>query len=615
MIEASEIIYEGDGPMVNEFCMAICTVNGSGSATANNILYRTLFHLGIPTSGKNIFPSNIKGLPTWFVIRASEKGHTGRQLHDDIVVAMNQVTFEKDMQYLAKGGVVFYADNLNLSEKPREDLIYYPMPIKNLVKGTDVPRKLQAFMENMLFVGIVGQVLGIPLEALNSTIFSHFSSKPAVAESNFAMVKTGYDYAAENLEKKDRFFIKRLAPLSDYILTDGNNAGGLGSLFGGLEFCSWYPITPATSLVEAMIDQVDLLRLDPVTGKKTCVILQVEDELAAMGAAVGAGWGGLRSMTATSGPGISLMTENIGLAYFTETPVVIWDVQRVGPSTGLPTRTAQGDLSMLYYLGHGDTSHIILIPGTVTECFEFGWRSLDLAERFQTPIFVLSDLDLGMNQWVTKKFAYPDKPIDRGRIIWEKDLDQFIDWGRFKDIEGDGIPYRTVMGNQSPKAAYFTRGTGHNEYGSYSEDSENWSKMLLRIEKKLKGAVPLLPGPVFHRSTSEDVEIGIIGMGSTDDALRETQEKLAELGIPVDYMRVRALPTNPAVREFIASHARNYVLELNRDGQLCGILSLEISEYSQKLISITDIGGMPMTAEWAVESIINQERKVGKRGN
>ncbi|MEL7637050.1 MAG: 2-oxoacid:acceptor oxidoreductase subunit alpha [Chloroflexi bacterium] len=615
MIEASEIIYEGDGPIVNEFCMAICTVNGSGSATANNILYRTLFHLGIPTSGKNIFPSNIKGLPTWFVIRASEKGHTGRQLHDDIVVAMNQVTFEKDMQYLAKGGVVFYADNLSLPEKPREDLIYYPMPIKNLVKGTDVPRKLQAFMENMLFVGIVGQVLGIPLEALNSTIFSHFSSKPAVAESNFAMVKTGYDYAAENLEKKDRFFIKRLAPLSDYILTDGNNAGGLGSLFGGLEFCSWYPITPATSLVEAMIDQVDLLRLDPVTGKKTCVILQVEDELAAMGAAVGAGWGGLRSMTATSGPGISLMTENIGLAYFTETPVVIWDVQRVGPSTGLPTRTAQGDLSMLYYLGHGDTSHIILIPGTVTECFEFGWRSLDLAERFQTPIFVLSDLDLGMNQWVTKKFAYPDKPIDRGRIIWEKDLDQFIDWGRFKDIEGDGIPYRTVMGNQSPKAAYFTRGTGHNEYGSYSEDSENWSKMLLRIEKKLKGAVPLLPGPVFHRSTSEDVEIGIIGMGSTDDALRETQEKLAELGIPVDYMRVRALPTNPAVREFIASHARNYVLELNRDGQLCGILSLEISEYSQKLISITDIGGMPMTAEWAVESIINQERKVGKRGN
>jgi 2-oxoglutarate ferredoxin oxidoreductase subunit alpha len=615
MIDASEIILQGDGPIDNEFCITICTVNGSGSATANNILYRTLFHMGIPTSGKNIFPSNIKGLPTWFVIRASEKGHTGRQPHDDIVVAMNQITFEKDMQYLEKGGVVFYADHLSLPETPRDDLIYYPMPIKRLMKGTDVPRKLQTFMENMLFVGIVGQVLGIPLDALNSTIFSHFSSKPTIAESNFSMVKTGYDYAVENIVKKDRFFVKRLPPLSDYILTDGNNAGGLGSLFGGVEFCSWYPITPATSLVEAMIDQVDQLRIDPVTGKKTCVILQVEDELAAMGAAIGAGWGGLRSMTATSGPGLSLMTENIGLAYFTETPVVIWDVQRVGPSTGLPTRTAQGDLSMIYYLGHGDTSHIILIPGTVTECFEFGWRSLDLAERFQTPIFVLSDLDLGMNQWVTKKFVYPDKPIDRGRIIWEKDLDQFIDWGRFKDIEGDGIPYRTVMGNQSPKASYFTRGTGHDEYGNYSEDPDNWSKMLLRIEKKLNGAVQLLPGPIFRRSKSDDVEIGIIGMGSTDDALRETQDKLAELGIPVDYMRVRALPTNPAVREFIASHARNYVLELNRDGQLREILSLEISEYSQKLISISDIGGMPMTAKWAVESIINQERKEGKRGN
>ena len=615
MIDTSEITYEGDGPIVNEFCIAICTVNGSGSATANNILYRTLFHLGIPTSGKNIFPSNIKGLPTWFVIRASEKGHTGRQLHDDIVVAMNQVTFEKDIQYLPEGGVVFYADHLKLPETPRDDLIYYPMPIKNLIKGADVPRKLQAFMENMLFVGIVAQILNIPLEALNSTIYSHFSSKPTIAESNFTMVKKGYDYAVENLEKKDRFFVKQLPPLKDYILTDGNNAGGLGALFGGVEFCSWYPITPATSLVEAMIDQVDQLRLDPVTGKKTCVILQVEDELAAMGAAIGAGWGGLRSMTATSGPGISLMTENIGLAYFTETPVVVWDVQRVGPSTGLPTRTAQGDLSMLYFLGHGDTSYIILIPGTPTECFEFGWRSLDLAERFQTPIFVLTDLDLGMNQWVTKKFEYPNTPLDRGRIIWEEELERFKDWGRYKDIEGDGIPYRTVMGNQSPQAAYFARGTGHNEYGDYSEDPENWSKMLLRIEKKLKSANPYLPGPVFRRSKSEDVEIGIIGMGSTDDALRETQDKLAELGIPVDYMRIRALPPNAAIREFIASHSRNYVLELNRDGQLCEILSLEISEYSQKLISISDIGGMPMTATWAVENILNQERKEGKRGN
>ena len=615
MSEVSETNHEEEVPIINEFCITTCTVNGSGSATANHILYRTLFHLGIPTSGKNIFPSNIKGLATWFVLRVSEKGHTGRQPYDDIIIAMNKDTLEKDMAYLHDGGVVFYADHLSLPENPCDDLIYYPMPIKSLMKEVDIPRKLHSFMENMLFVGIVAQVLGISLEALKSTIHGHFSSKPAIADSNFSIVKLGFDYAAENIEKRDRFQVKALAPLDDYILTDGNNAGGLGSLFGGVQFCSWYPITPATSLVEAMIDQVDKLRLDPETGKKSCVILQVEDELAAAGAAVGAGWAGLRSMTATSGPGISLMTENIGLAYFTETPLVIWDVQRVGPSTGLPTRTAQGDLSMLYYLGHGDTSHIILIPGTVTECFEFGWKSLDLAERFQTPIFVLTDLDLGMNQWVTEKFDYPDSPIDRGRIVWEKDLDKMENWGRFKDVEGDGIPYRTVMGNQSPKAAYFTRGTGHDEYGNYSEDADNWSEILFRIEKKLKGAIPCLPEPVFRRSTAEEVEIGIIGMGSTDDALRETQDKLAELGIHADYMRIRALPSNSQVREFIASHARNYVLELNRDGQLREILSSEVSEYSQKLTSLTEIGGLPMTAVWAVEKIVNMERKRGKRGN
>lgn len=613
MIDLSKITYEGEGPITNEFCLSICTVNGSGSATANHILYRTLFHMGIPTSGKNIFPSNIKGLPTWFVIRASQKGYTGRLPYDDIVVAMNQVTFEKDMTYLPAGGVVFYGDHLKLPEVPNPNLIYYPMPIKELMKQTEVPRKLVSFMENMLFVGFVGQVLRIPLEALHYTIYEHFSSKPKIAESNFNMVKLGYDYAAENIEKQDRFMAEKLAPLEDYILTDGNNAGGLGSLFGGLQYCSWYPITPATSLVEAMIDQVDRIRHDPVTGKKTCVILQVEDELAAVGAAVGAGWGGLRSMTATSGPGISLMTENIGLAYFAEIPLVIWDVQRVGPSTGLPTRTAQGDLSMLYFLGHGDTSHIILIPGTVTECFEFGWKSLDLADRFQTPIFVLSDLDLGMNAWVTKKFEFPDKPLDRGRILWEKDLEKLETWGRYMDIDGDGVPHRTVMGNQSPRAAYFTRGTGHDVYGHYNEDPKNWSDILMRIGKKLRSAISVLPGPIVRRA-KEEADIGIISMGSTDDAIREAQDKLAEKGIFADYMRVRSLPSNTAVREFVASHSRNYVLELNRDGQLCDILSLEISEYSEKLISISDIGGMPMTAIWATDEIIKRERKVGGSG-
>ena len=600
----------GSERIVNEVCMTICTINGSGSATANNILYRALFRMGIMTSGKNVFPSNIKGLPTWFVIRASARGYTGRIAHDDVVIAMNQVTIQKDIDYLKDGGVLFYADHLELPQIEK-DIIVYPMPIKALMKTVDAPRNMTNYLENMLYVGIVGQVMGIPENVLKATIDHQFSGKPAIAESNFNIVNLGYQYALKNIEKKDRFYLEQLPELSDYILTDGNNAGALGSLYGGLQFCAWYPITPATSLVESAIGQVSKLRKDPKTGKNTCVILQVEDELAAAGATLGAGWAGLRAMTSTSGPGISLMTENIGLAYFTETPMVIWDVQRVGPSTGLPTRTAQGDLSMLYTLGHGDTKHVILIPGTVTECFEFGWRSLDIAEKYQTPIFVLSDLDLGMNTWVTKRFEYPSQPIERGKIVWEDKLEEFKDWGRYKDLDGDGIPYRTVIGNQSPKAAYFTRGTGHDEYGNYSEDPQNWNKILRRIGLKLDGVVRDLPRPIIRRAKS-DAEIGIIGMGSTHDAMIEAQDLLAEMGIQADYMRVRALPASIAVREFIASHARNYVVELNRDGQLKQILSLEISEYSEKLISISEIGGLPLTAAWTAESIYLKEKRNGK---
>ena len=611
MLDSTQKLLQGDERIVNEVCVAICTVNGSGSATANSILYRSLFRMGILTSGKNIFPSNIKGLPTWFVIRASARGYTGRVAHDDVVVAMNSATIQKDVTYLQDGGVLFYADHLEKPEIKDKEVIVYPMPIKTLMKQVDVPRNLQTYMENMLYVGIVGQVLRIPEEILKASIEHQFQSKPTVAESNFNIVKLGFQYALENIEKKDHFYLEQLPELSDYILTDGNNAGALGALYGGLQFCGWYPITPATSLVESAIDQVDKLRKDPLTGKNTCVILQVEDELAAAGATLGAGWAGLRAMTATSGPGLSLMTENIGLAYFTETPMVIWNVQRVGPSTGLPTRTAQGDLSMIYTLGHGDTQHVILIPGTVTECFEFGWRSLDIAEKYQTPIFVLSDLDLGMNTWVTKRFEYPNQPIERGKIIWEEKLEEFKDWGRYKDLDGDGIPYRTVIGNLSPKAAYFARGTGHDEYGNYSEDPKNWSEMLGRIGRKLKGVVKDLPGPVIRRSKVE-ADIGIIGMGSTHDAMIEAQDILAEKGVNADYMRVRALPANSAVREFIASHARNYVVELNRDGQLEQILSLEVSEYSEKLISISVIGGLPLTAAWTAESILAKEKKGGK---
>ena len=596
-------------PVVNDFCMTVCTVNGSGSATANNIIYRALFQMGIPVSGKNIFPSNIMGMATWFVIRVNDEGFTGRVPHDDIVVAMNPSTLLYETSFLPEGGVIFYADHIMIPEGHREDLIYYPMPIKELMKTVDVPRNLVAYMENMLYVGIVSQVLGIELDELRKSVDHHFSSKVSVADSNFELIKIGYEWAAGNLEKRDRFVVERKPITKKLIMTDGNTAGGIGSLFGGLQFCSWYPITPATSMVEAAIAKVDDLRKDPVTGKTTCVILQVEDELAAAGAALGAGWAGLRSMTSTSGPGICLMAENIGLAYFTETPMVIWNVQRVGPSTGLPTRTGQGDLAFMYNVGHGDINHIILIPGTVNECFEFGWKSLDFAERYQTPIFVMSDLDLGMNTWVTEAFEYPETPIDRGKLIWEEDLEKFEDWGRYMDIDGDGIPYRTVMGNMSERSAYFTRGTGHDVYGNYNEDPKNWSDMLHRIEKKLAGAIEKLPQPIIHKG--KDAKIGLIGMVSTNDAILETQATLAKHGIETDYMRVRALPSCCAVRDFIADHDRCYVLELNRDGQLKEILMLEHSDLSEKLISITDIGGLPMTAVWAVENIIAAEENYG----
>jgi len=524
MVDPTQKLEQDDERIVNEVCIAVCTVNGSGSATSNSILYRALFHMGIMTSGKNIFPSNIKGLATWFVIRASARGYTGRIAHDDVVVAMNPATIDKDVTYLQDGGVLFYADHLELPEIKDRELIVYPMPIKSLMKQVDVPRNLQTYMENMLYVGIVGQVLRIPEEILKATVEQQFRHNPTIAQSNYNIVKLGFQYALENLEKKDRFYLEQLPELSDYILTDGNNAGALGSLYGGLQFCAWYPITPATSLVESAIEQVGKLRKDPETGKNTCVILQVEDELAAAGVTLGAGWAGLRAMTATSGPGLSLMTENIGLAYFTETPMVIWNVQRVGPSTGLPTRTAQGDLSMMYTLGHGDTQHVILIPGTVTECFEFGWRSLDIAEKYQTPIFVLSDLDLGMNTWVTKRFEYPNQPIERGKIVWEEKLEEFKDWGRYKDLDGDGIPYRTVIGNLSPKAAYFARGTGHDEYGNYSEDPENWSDMLSRIG--LKPPSMYCGKTVWMASKTSFVRLAGSAARGTDSLMRKIRARL-----------------------------------------------------------------------------------------
>ena len=591
----------------NDFCMTICTVNGSGSATANTTLLRAMFHMGIPVSGKNIFPSNIKGLPTWFSIRVSKEGYLARVPHDDIIVQMNPMTFEDDIDYNVPGGVVFYADHIDIPVN-REDVIVYPMPVKDLIKDADVPRNLRDYMENMVYVGVVAQILGIGLDYVQNALNRQFKQKPSVAKSNFEIVKLAADWAKDNLEKKDRYQVEVMDPLEDYIMTDGNTAGALGAIYGGFQFCGWYPITPASSLSESLGMFAPHLRKDPETGKNTFAIVQAEDELAAIGMAVGAGWAGLRAMSSTSGPGISLMTEYMSLAYFAEIPLVLWDVQRVGPSTGLPTRTAQCDLNLNYFLGHGDTNQLILIPSTVNECFEFGWKAFDFADEFQTPVIILSDLDLGMNLWMTKRFEYPDKQIDRGKILWEEDLEKFEqEWGRYLDVDGDGIPYRTVMGNIHEKAAYFTRGTGHDEFGNYSEDPDVWQRNLDRISKKINSARSRLPQPVFRRF--DDAEIGLIAMGSTEPAVLEAQDKLNEMGIPADFMRIRALPFSKEVLDFIQSHKRNYVIELNQDGQLHQILKIDYCDLELNLTSLSYIDGLPMTAEWIIESVSAKEQK------
>jgi 2-oxoglutarate/2-oxoacid ferredoxin oxidoreductase subunit alpha len=604
-IESDQLEHEAASVGVNDFCMTICTVNGSGSATANTTLLRAMFHMGIPVSGKNIFPSNIKGLPTWFSIRVSKDGYLARVAHDNIIVQMNPKTFTKDIEYNVPHGVVFHADHINIPVE-RSDVIVYPMPVKELIKEAQVPRNLRDYMMNMVYVGIVAQMLEIGLNYVHDALLRQFRQKPSVAESNYAVVKLAADWAKQNLEKKDHYRVHKMDPLDDYIITDGNTAGALGAIYGGFQFCGWYPITPASSMVDSLEIFAPQLRKDSESGKNNFAIVQAEDELAAIGMAVGAGWAGLRSMTSTSGPGISLMTEYMSLAYYAEIPLVLWDIQRVGPSTGLPTRTGQGDLTLNYFLGHGDTHQIVLIPSSVNECFEFGWKAFDIAEKFQTPVIVLSDLDLGMNLWMTERFKYPDLPIDRGKILWEKELDNFPgEWGRYLDVDQDGIPYRTVMGNTHEKAPHFTRGTGHDEFGHYSEDPDVWQRNMDRIKKKFDNAREQLPKPVYHKT--KNASIGLIGMGSTEPAIIEAQDKLYERGILTDYMRVRALPFSKEVKEFIQSHERNYVLELNRDGQLLQILTLEYCDLTDRLISLSYIDGLPMAAEWIIKSVSAKE--------
>ncbi len=592
-------------PVTNNFNITVATVNGSGSQTSNLTLVRALFKMGIPVSGKNIFPSNIQGQPTWYTIRVNESGHLARCENNEVVVAMNPATFSRDMDGILPGGVLFYDDSIKLPIT-RQDIHVYPMPIKQMVRGSDVPSNIRDYIANMVYVGIVAQVLGIDMEHIHQALEFHFKGKQKPIDLNWNMIRNAFDWAVSNLQKTDAYHVKPSNKTEGYIMADGNTAAALGALYGGLQFAAWYPITPATSLAETLNEFVPVFRKDPVTGKNTCVVIQAEDELAAIGMVVGAGWSGLRAMTSTSGPGFSLMVEYVGLAYFSETPVVIWDIQRIGPSTGLPTRTSQGDLRLAYYMGHGDARHVVLFPGSVTECFELGWKAFDIAERLQTPVMVLSDLDFGMNQWMTKPYEYPDTPMDRGKILWEDDLKKMSErWGRYLDVDGDGIPYRTLPGNKLSNAAYFARGTGHDEYASYSEEPQDWENNLLRLRRKLENYIPVLPKPEIK--VVDGAKISIISYGSTTDAINEAMDALAEKGYLIDHLRIRSLPVADEVKDFVRLHERNYVIELNRDGQLHQILQLEIPDCSMKLISLSHLDGLPLTADWVERQVTAKE--------
>jgi 2-oxoglutarate ferredoxin oxidoreductase subunit alpha len=595
---------DGIDPIVNDFSMSVATVNGSGSQTANTAIMRSLFRMGIPVSGKNLFPSNIQGLPTWFTIRASAEGFTARRETVELLVAMNQSTFARDLAGLVSGGVCFYADHFAMPEE-RDDVIYYPIPAKDLIKEVDPPRELRDYVINMAYVGVVAQMIGIDLDDVRGSLETHFRGKSKPVDLNMRMIEAAANWAADNLEKKDAYIVERMQANQDLILIEGNTAAALGAIYGGIGFISWYPITPASSLAESLNTWLPRLRKDCDENCATYAVVQAEDELAAIGMAIGAGWAGVRSMTSTSGPGVSLMAEFAGLAYFAEVPVVVWNVQRMGPSTGLPTRTSQGDILFTRFLGHGDTNQVLLLPGSVAECFEFGWRAFDIAERLQTPVFVLSDLDLGMNIWMSEKFEYPDQPLDRGKVLTAEDLDKLDDYARYRDVDGDGIAYRTLPGTDHPSAAWFARGTGHDEYATYSEEPDEWTKNIDRINRKMETAKQYLPEPVIDKQ--KGAKIGLIAFGSTDVAIAEARTRLADDGIKTQYLRIRAVPFADEVVEFVEQCEQLYVIEMNTDGQMHKLLQLEMPDQTSKMKSIRHNDGLPLTARFIHEQVVGLE--------
>ena len=594
-------------PVVNDMSIQVATVNGSGSQSSNTVLLRSIFQMGVPVSGKNLFPSNIAGLPTWYTIRANKDGYIARKKEIDFLIAMNVETAQEDVLSLAAGAAVLYDEPLNLSSL-RNDLTFYAVPYDKLVAAVCPEAKLRKLVKNMIYVGVVAKLLDIDMAEVEKALRKQFAKKLKAANLNMAAAQAGFDYAAANLKKQDPFRIARMDKTVGKIIIDGNSAAALGCMFAGVTVVTWYPITPSSSLVETLIDYMKEHRIGP-DGKATFAIVQAEDELAAIGMVIGAGWAGARSMTATAGPGISLMAEFAGLAYYTEVPGVIWDIQRVGPSTGLPTRTSQGDILSTAFLSHGDTKNILLIPNSVSECFDMATDAFNLAEQFQTIVFVMSDLDLGMNNWMSDPFKYPETPINRGKVLSKEDLERLGTFSRYKDVDGDGIGWRTLPGTDHPAAAYFARGSGHNEKSQYSERPDDFERNMERINRKFETARSFVPRPEVVSSGKS--KIGIIAYGTSHWAIVESRDQLKkEYNFEADYLRLRAYPFTREVHEFVEKHERVYVVEQNRDAQMLSLLKLDVRpELVTRLRSISHIHGLPLDARSVTDEIMTMEGK------
>jgi 2-oxoglutarate/2-oxoacid ferredoxin oxidoreductase subunit alpha len=588
---------------VNDFVIKLANVNGTGSASANTLLMKSIFRMGIPVMGKNYFPSNIQGLPTWYEIRVTRDGYVARSGRVDLMVAMNAETYAKDVREVSAGGYLIYDSTWPRSTVlKREDITILGVPLAKICNENFVGVRNRILMKNIMYAGVLAALLEIDLDVFRQLLTESFGKKPALVDANMKAVQLGYDHAKAHLPCPLPLRLERMDKTAGHIMIDGNTAAGLGAVYAGATVGPWYPITPSTSLMDAFKSFCARLRVDPETGKNNYAVIQAEDELSAIGMVLGANWNGARAFTATSGPGISLMSEFIGLAYYAEVPAVIFDVQRVGPSTGMPTRTQQCDILLCAYASHGDTKHVLLFPSNPEECFTMAVQAFDLAERLQTPVFVMSDLDIGMNDWMCPELKWDDsyRP-DRGKVLTKEQIEALPKFHRYLDVDDDAIPYRTLPG-VSAKGAYFTRGSGHNQYGGYTEDSADYQFVLDRLVRKFHRARTLVPGPVIEGSGDRD--IGLVAVGSSHGAAREAMDILAKRGITVDYMRIRSFPFTNEVETFLASHAKIFIIEQNRDAQLKSLLTLETAVEKHKLHSILHYSGLPMTSKEIVEAVL-----------